>query len=78
MIFEIKDWRFEEVECCVNKLQFFSNGMSVIQVDFDEHNNPKLRYLDGALYWRGLPNDVEKELKDKIKQAYPQGFKSRI
>jgi hypothetical protein len=72
------DWRFEEDLSCENSLIYTADGMSIIEVKFDNNKKPQLIFRDGAVYWTGLPSEVEKKLKEYIISDYPNGFHSRI
>lgn len=72
--YEIEGRIFEEAGVA-NQLMLFSDGCSLIQVNFDLLNEPHLKYIDGAVYWAGLPTSVKNELVRRIKEEYPDGFK---
>lgn len=71
--YEIEGRIFEE-SGIANQLMLFSDGCSLIQVKFDLFNEPHLKYIDGEVYWMGLPISVESELIKRIKEEHPTGF----
>lgn len=71
-------WTFEECTHVVNKLQFLTDGMGLIEVMFDIEGKPSsLRALDGAPYWTPIPAEDRDRLFAQVKRDYPNGFHSR-
>lgn len=75
---ERQTWNFEECTHVMNKLQFFTNGMGLIEIVFDIDGQPSsIRALDGAPYWTPIPAEDQKQLFARVKRDYPYGFHSR-
>ena len=65
----VKDYNIKRLIGHKNKLFLLTKG-EIILVMFDKENTPMLQYLEN----KGLPQDVEEELKKKLKEVYPNGF----